>query len=85
MKQFTYVVTDDLGLHVRPAGILAKLVKDLDCTVTVALGDKSAEAKRLVALMGLGVKKGDTITITCEGNDEEAAFVAVQKFMNENL
>ena len=35
--------------------------------------------------MGLGVKKGHEVTMTFNGDDEEAAFEAVQKFMQENL
>jgi phosphocarrier protein len=36
-------------------------------------------------LMGMGVKCGDTVNITVEGEDEEAAAEAVEKFLNENL
>lgn len=45
MKQFTYTITDPVGIHARPAGVLAKQAKALDSTVTIAKADgKSAAA-----------------------------------------
>lgn len=87
MKQFQYTITDPVGIHARPAGILAKFAKTLDSTVTIskAGGSKSAEAKKLMALMSLGVKTGETITVTVEGGDEEANAAAMEKFCRENM
>ena len=87
MKQFTYTITDPVGIHARPAGILAKEAKGLDSTVTItkADGSKSAEAKKLMAVMGLGVKTGETITFTIEGGDEEASAAAVEQFCKDNM
>ena len=86
MKQFQYVITDPVGIHARPAGLLAKQAKALDSTVTITKEDgKSAEATRLMAIMGLGVKGGSTITVTVEGGDEEANTVAMKAFLAENL
>lgn len=86
MKEFTYTITDPVGLHARPAGMLAKAAKALDSTVTVVKADgKSAVASKLMAVMGLGVKTGDTVTFTIEGGDEEANTTAMQKFCKDNL
>ena len=86
MKQFTYTITDPVGLHARPAGLLAKAAKAMDSTITVAKADgKSAEAKKLMAVMGLAVKTGDTVTFTIEGGSEEANAAALEKFCQENL
>ena len=63
MKTFQYVIKDELGIHARPAGQLVKLLKEYASTVTITKGEKKAEAIRLMAVMGLGVKKGDTITV----------------------
>ena len=46
---------------------------------------KKVDCRKLLALMGLGVKKGHEVTFTIEGADEEAAYEAVSKFMQENL
>lgn len=87
MKQFTYTVTDPVGLHARPAGVLAKFAKTLDSVVTIAKADgsKSAEAKKLMAVMSLGVKTGETITVTIEGGNEDANAAAMEQFCKENM
>ncbi|MCR5202513.1 MAG: HPr family phosphocarrier protein [Lachnospiraceae bacterium] len=85
MKSFDYVITDEVGIHARPAGLLAKTVKALGANVTVAKGDKTASATSLMKLMGMGIKKGDTITVSVEGDDEENAAAEIEKFFKENL
>ena len=86
MKQFTYTITDPIGIHARPAGLLAKAAKALDSTVTISKADgKSAAANKLMAVMGLGVKTGETITFTIEGGDEEASAAAMEQFCKDNM
>ena len=86
MKQFTYTITDPVGIHARPAGLLAKAAKSLDSTVTIAKADgKSAAATKLMAMMGLGIKQGDTVTVTIEGGSEEASAAAMEQFFRDNL
>ena len=85
MKEFKYVVTDNEGIHARPAGELVKLVKGFQSSVTLEKESKSVDCRKLLALMGLGVKKGHEVTFTFEGEDEAAACEAVSKFMQENL
>lgn len=84
MKEFTYTITDPVGIHARPAGLLAKKAAGFKSTVTVIKGEKKADTRRLIAFMGLGIKCGDTITIQAEGEDEQAAAEAVQAFLKEN-
>ena len=86
MKQFTYTITDPVGIHARPAGLLVKAIKALDSTVTIAKADgKSAVGTKLMALMGLGIKQGETVTVTIENGNEEANATALAKFFAENL
>ena len=86
MKQFEYVITDPVGIHARPAGLLVKAAKELSSTITVEkVGGKSAVATKLMALMGVGIKKGDTVIVKVEGENEEADFETIQKFFQENL
>ena len=54
MKSFTYTVQDELGLHARPAGLLAKLAAGCTSTITIDNGTKKADAKRLMAIMSMG-------------------------------
>lgn len=86
MKSFDYTITDEVGIHARPAGLLVKEAKSYEATnITVSKNGKSADAKKLMALMGLGVKKGDTVTISIEGGEEETILAKMQEFFQNNL
>ncbi|MBQ8851575.1 MAG: HPr family phosphocarrier protein [Oscillibacter sp.] len=87
MKQFEYTITDPLGIHARPAGMLAKTAKGFaDTTVTVAKKDGAAvKASQLMKLMSLGIKQGDVVTVAADGPSEDAAIAAMQAFFQENL
>lgn len=86
MKQFTYTITDALGIHARPAGQLAKLAKSFaDTTATITKGEKTVKLSQLMMLMGLAVKKDTEVTVTVEGAAEEEAYKALQEFFEQNL
>ena len=85
MKSFEYTFTDPVGIHARPAGILVKEIKKYTSTVTVIKGEKSVNALKLMALMGMGIKQGDTIQVTVEGADEDVAAAAIEEFFKANL
>ena len=85
MKEFQYVIQDPVGLHARPAGLLVKQAGSFSSKVTVESGGKSTDARKLIMLMSLGIKQGMEVTCKVEGEDEEAAAEALQKFFQENL
>lgn len=85
MKDFRYVIKDEVGIHARPAGLLVKEVKKFQSVVTVEKDGKKAEAKKLMALMGLGVKCGDEVVVEISGEDEESAYTAIKAFFESNL
>jgi len=85
MKTFTYVIQDEVGMHARPAGLLVKEAKKYASKITIVYGDKSAEATKLMALMAMGIKNGEEITVQVEGDDEETAAKALQEFLAVNL
>ena len=55
MREFTYVIKDPVGLHARPAGLLVKKAGEFTSRITIESGGKSAEAKKLIMLMGLEI------------------------------
>lgn len=57
MKQFNYTITDEVGIHARPAGLLVKEAKKYASRITIFKDGKAAEAGKLMAVMSLGVKK----------------------------
>ena len=86
MKQFTYTIKDALGIHARPAGMLSKKAKSYaDTTVTISANGKTVNLGQLMKLMGLGVKQGTEVTVTCEGANEEEAAAGLLAFLEENL
>ena len=87
MKEITFTVKDALGLHARPAGLLVKLVQgmDSDCTITLERTGKSASLKRVLAVMGLGVKGGDTVTVLVQGGDEQENARLIADWLESHL
>ena len=70
---------------VDPSDQLVKTAKNFNSEITIAKDGKSVNALKLMALMGLGVKCGDTITVTVSGEDEESAASAMEEFFKSNL
>ncbi len=85
MKSFEYTIKDEVGIHARPAGLLVKEAKKYQSTINIVKNGKAAGAAKLMALMGLGVKCGDTVQVTVEGPDEDAAFDGIKAFIEANL
>lgn len=85
MKTFSYTITDPQGIHARPAGILVKEAAGFASSVKISGNGKEVDAKRLIAVMSMGIKKDMEVTFTIEGDDEETAAAALEKFMQENL
>lgn len=73
------VVSLEHGIHARPAATLASVAKKLAADVDIVFGDRKANGKSPVALMSLGVRKGDRIVIRASGADAEAAVTAVEQ------
>ncbi len=85
MKEFKYVIKDELGIHARPAGLLVKEAAKFQSIIKIAKDGKEADAKRIFGVMGLGVKNGNEVTVTADGADEENAVVALEAFFQANL
>ena len=85
MKEFTYVITDPEGIHARPAGELVKAAKEFQCSIKLEKDGKAGDCKKIFGIMGLGVKNGNEVRMTFDGADEDAAYTAISKFMQEKL
>lgn len=85
MKEFKYVITDPEGIHARPAGLLVKQSALYTSEIKIGKGEKFADAKRIFGVMGLGVKTGEEITMTADGEDEDKAIKELEAFFKENL
>ncbi len=85
MKTFEYTVKDKVGIHARPAGMLAKEAKNYKSEIVIEKDGRRVNAQRLMQVMGMGVKCGDRITVTVSGEDEDEAAAALEKFFCDNL
>lgn len=85
MVSFEYEITDEMGMHARPSGLLVKTAKQFSSAITVECNGKSADATRLIALMAMGVKVGHKITIKADGEDEEMALASIKECLKNYL
>lgn len=69
----TTVINDPVGIHARPAAQFAQAAGASGANVTIAKGDGApVAANSILSVMGLGVKQGDNVTVTVEGDNAEA-------------
>lgn len=85
MKEFQYTIRDEVGIHARPAGLLVREATGLSSVITVECNGRSAEAKKLFAVMGLGVKCGETVTVRVEGKNEDEDCAAIKAFFEKTF
>ena len=85
MVSKTMVVKAAEGLHMRPAGVIAREAGKFDSDVTIVFGDKRINAKSLVNIIAACIKKDAEITFECEGADEEAALAKMEELEADNF
>ena len=85
MREFRYVIKDEQGIHARPAGLFVKEAASCESKITISKDGKEVDAKRILGVIGLGVKKDQEIVLKAEGSDEDQAIEKLSKFLQENL
>lgn len=70
----TVGLTNTMGLHARPAVLLARSLSGVDATVSVRFGERTADASSILAVMALGTRRGDEVTFSATGPDAGAAL-----------
>lgn len=85
MKTFRYTITDPVGIHARPAGNLVREIKKFASNVTISGNGKTVDGKKLMMVMTLGIKEGQEVLVSFEGEDEEEAAAVVEAWMKENI
>jgi PTS hybrid protein len=83
--QLEIVLNNEVGLHARPAALLARSVAGLDARVTVQRGNQQADGASVLALLGLAARKGDHLVVTAEGNQAEEALSRIHNLANKNF
>ena len=85
MKQFEYTLHTKMGIHARPAALIADRTKFLEEQISISFQGKTANAKSAPDIIGLGAKKGDTLTVTVEGPNEDHVAAEIEMLLKENL
>lgn len=85
MREIHYVITDELGIHARPAGLLVKAASGFASDIQIGTPAKMVDAKRIIGVMGLALKQGDELSMTFSGEDEDKAAETLEAFLKENL
>ncbi|WP_134682512.1 HPr family phosphocarrier protein [Brevibacillus migulae] len=85
MVTFTVKVEAEGGLHARPASMLVNKANAFDSKIRISKGEKTAEAKSILNIMTLGVKKGEELKIEVDGADEQEAAEALKQLFASNF
>jgi PTS hybrid protein len=83
--QATITLTNESGLHARPAAMLARAISDLNTRVTIQHGDHKADATSVLAVMSLAANKGDELTVTATGTQAAEAINRIQTLATNNF
>jgi phosphotransferase system HPr (HPr) family protein len=85
MQQAKVLVHHDAGLHARPAAQFVKLAKQYKSTVSLTSNGKTVNAKSMVLVLTLAVRKGTEVEITVDGEDEQEALAALIHLVSVNF
>jgi phosphocarrier protein HPr len=83
--EMTVTVTNEEGMHARPAGIFVKKAGEFKSHVQVKANGQSKNGKSIMSLMSLGIKGGQNIIIETQGEDAEAALKALVDLVNQKF
>jgi phosphocarrier protein HPr len=81
-------VFNKVGLHARPAAMFVKKAAPFKSKISVVNLSKEtqpANAKSLLSVLSIGVQKDDRILVTCDGEDEAQALVALVELVAANF
>ncbi|MGI9255805.1 MAG: HPr family phosphocarrier protein [Salinispira sp.] len=70
------------GLHMRPGRLFVQEAKKQACKVSVIHRNVTADAKSLVKLLKMGIGKGHSITLVCEGEGEQKSLNYLETFIS---
>lgn len=82
----TVAVASSVGLHARPAALLASAVNESGLDVTVALpGGDPVDAGSILEVMTLGAEHGDTVTLSADGDGADGVLDSLVELLSRDL
>lgn len=86
MTSFTYLIKSDYGIHLGPASRLAELAKYYpDTKATLTMGTRKADISKTLQVLIMGVRKGDKVTVECEGDSEVELLDVLYQYFEEKM
>ena len=85
MVSKTIVVTNQVGLHARPATFFIQKSNEFKSSIWIDKEGRKVNAKSLLGVLSLGITKGTQIEIIADGDDEEAAVAALETLIESNF
>ena len=82
MTKIDVTITNNIGLHARPATFFIQKANSYRCSVWIEKDDRKINAKSLLGVLSLGIAKGMTVTIIAEGLDEAEAITGLANLIN---
>lgn len=81
-KPITIQIAD--GLEARPVAVLVQVASQFESKIYVENGDRKVNAKSIMGMMTLGLAAGESVVVSAEGSDEQAAIENIEKFLSSN-
>ncbi|GHV53368.1 phosphocarrier protein HPr [Deltaproteobacteria bacterium] len=75
------VVTNELGLHARPAALLAKTAQQFTADIILIASDREADAKSILDILSLAATQGTTLTVRGRGNDARDSIKSIAELV----
>ncbi len=72
------------GLEARPVAQLVQVASQFNSEIYVEIGRKKVNAKSIMGMMTLGLDAGEEITLSANGDDEEAAMTSIENYLSNN-
>ncbi|MBK1721417.1 HPr family phosphocarrier protein [Thiocystis violacea] len=80
-----FEICNKLGLHARAAAKLVQCATGFESQIDIARRGQSVNCKSIMGVMMLAASKGTTVTVEAQGNDEEAAIMAIETLIRERF
>ncbi len=83
--EFNLQIQNQAGLHARPAAMFSQKATSFKSSIMIFKDGKSANAKSIISVMGLGIKKGENLFMKIDGTDADEAAAALQKMVADKF
>lgn len=70
------------GLEARPIALLVQVASQYECSIYVQSNEKRVNAKSIMGMMSMGISTGESVIVTADGPDEEAAIENIEKYLS---